>query len=123
MQTTEAQRFIQEVQRVITLGKERSFASFAKKIGKTSQYFTDLKSGKMALTRSVLDQAAEITEIDKEYILIGKKSERLKTMDAPVEMIKIYSTMCETILKQSEVILMQQKTIEALSISKKAKSA
>jgi len=73
MQQTEAQRFIQEVQRVISLGKEKSIASLAKKIGKTSQYFTDLKSGKMALTRSVLDQAAEIIEIDKEYILIGER--------------------------------------------------
>lgn len=72
METTENQRFIEVVKKLVELRKEKSLASYARKLGMTSQYFSDLKSEKMKVSVSILDRAEQLSSINRGYIVSGK---------------------------------------------------
>lgn len=69
--TPDNQRLILACEKLISNGYAKSFAEIAKKCGKTSQYFTDIKSGKGRYSRKFLDSLKEEYPISLNYILAG----------------------------------------------------
>lgn len=71
--SVEAQRFIDEVQAVINSNLARSFSEVAKKVGFSSQDFTDIKTGKKDIQRDFLEAITAFYKIDKKFILTGER--------------------------------------------------
>lgn len=69
--TLEAERFIEEVQRVLDEKLAKNWSEVAISSGMISQDFTDIKSGKKDLQRKILDNVSAKYPIDKDYILTG----------------------------------------------------
>lgn len=89
-------RFVEEVERYLSDSKKySSLSAFAKEIDKSSQYFSDIKSGKCDLTFQILDKVCSLIPIDKEYILIGKSEEKNGNMSE--RLLKIIESQQETL--------------------------
>lgn len=73
MKSSETERLIEEVEKVISLKEAKSFAEIARSVGYKSQDFTDLKSGKKKMQRIFLDNLANKYSINKYYVLTGER--------------------------------------------------
>lgn len=66
------QYIIAACQILVEKGYAKSLAAIAKELGKTAQYFTDLKKGKASYSREFLDALVENYPVNRNYILTGE---------------------------------------------------
>lgn len=69
---------------LVKLEYARSLSAIARKCGRTTQYFTDLKNGKATYSREFLEILVEKYPVNRDYVLTGK-GEMLKSEKGNIE--------------------------------------
>lgn len=71
VQVSDNENIILVAQELVSRRYAKSLAEIARICGKTTQYFTDLKSGRAKYSLSFLDILAEKFPINKDFVLTG----------------------------------------------------
>ena len=101
-------------QYLIDTGVARSFSQIAKACGKTTQYFTDLKSGKAQYSLSFLDLLCDKYPVNKSFVLTGE-GEMLRENSAETPQHIDFSALMELIKSQQKVIENLSDTVKNLT--------
>lgn len=65
------ERFIEVCNNLVDHRIANSLVEIAKSLGKSPQYFTDLKKNKSRISQDIVDQAVKLYPINKNYVLFG----------------------------------------------------
>lgn len=126
--TIENQRLI-DVCELLVKGKyARSLAEIARELGKTSQYFTDIKNGKSNYPRKLLDILCEKYPSSKKYIVFvdgeaiklmdphtNVADDKISEPDTPYQKPSVEVELSDVIKSQRSIISSQQSTINKLT--------
>lgn len=106
VQLSENENIILVAQELVSRRYAKSLAEIARICGKTTQYFTDLKSGRAKYSLSFLDTLAKKFPINKDFVLSGKEPMLIE------EAKSSHSLSAEELW---ELVKSQQRTIENLT--------